>query len=146
MVGLLEKMGDAIESMESDIGQINDFLKVITLNQMRVEEPSGSVLPAFGYTNNYCKGEVQVSNLEQVAELSQLGLLPAEAFNDIEEQAAYYEDQEKVMETYDQMEVEEEIDSLIFKDSIDFANGGETSSSKEATTEEEEMETTTAAA
>ena len=34
MVNLLEKMGNCIESMEGDIGQMNDFLKAISLTQI----------------------------------------------------------------------------------------------------------------
>ena len=42
MVGLLSKMGDAIVSMEDDIRQMNDFLKVITLNQIKVQTHDGN--------------------------------------------------------------------------------------------------------
>ena len=37
MISLLEKMGTAINSLEGDIGQMNDFLKHISLEQTSEE-------------------------------------------------------------------------------------------------------------
>ena len=84
MVGLLDKMGNAIESMEGDIRQMNDFLKAISFTQ--VSEASG---------------------MECAAEMSSLGLISEDAYSKLTEQNDYYADQANIMEQYDQMHLDE---------------------------------------
>ena len=133
MVSLLEKMGTAIESMEGDIRQMNNFLKDISLTQVdqRLNAAENcfkftSPLPATNSSNHEPLSSLPKQNREldlniedaymsqmwedplgQAAELSQLGLISDEAYKKLEEQENYYLGQAQMMKTYDSMQAEE---------------------------------------
>ena len=87
MVDLFTKMGDALETMESDIREMNACLKVLA-KQVILEDQE----------------KLDPLDMEQAEELSNLGIISEREYGNIHEKFQYRQDQEQAMDMYTEFE------------------------------------------